>query len=128
MRSATRNGPRALAFQHDSHELAVAALNGLFVGAHTQMLHVGKDVIALEFTQANRKLVTAGESGDLVAFTLSDFSSAWANCGCVPNGLFRVAGSAFRFTLRGEFQLFDADAGQILAVPLRAEEASEVRQ
>ena len=120
------DAPRALAFGHDSHELAVATPHGVFLVTNdtAKLLDLSPEVMALSFTAGNRKLTFATHSGQLTAIILSDKSTIQADCGCVPQGLLQTSGATFRFTgLRHQaFQLFDANTGQIFTVPLTSEQ------
>jgi hypothetical protein len=127
---------RALAFLEGNHDLAVATLRGVSrvidIGGRSEVRPIvtageaGLQPAALAVSSGNRRLILAEQTGKLTSVGIEDGTSKEADCGCVPQGLFRMTRSAFRLTDLNEryFKIFDSDTGEVLFAPL-AEAAAE---
>ena len=127
------SGVVSLAFFHQRPDLVLATPTRVIsiadIGgqANPNVLYDNSDQplnpvgIALSFD--NRLIVVAGRAGLLLAIDLNTGASATVDCGCAPEGLFGLGGSAFRLTglNNGAFKLFDAAAGAVLFSPLAAD-------
>ena len=78
----------------------------------------------------NNSVVMAWDSGDLVTINLAAGTSAGADCGCVPIGIFGLGGSVFRLTglNSGALKVFDSASGDAWFVPLAASSADGGQQ
>jgi hypothetical protein len=119
----------AIAFLHNSHDLAVATHEQVIrvsdVGGANQasVLVTGQgriDAMAVAATTGNSSLVVADPRGKITKVDLASGALQTAECGCHPLGLFPMGHSAFRLTglESGAFEIFDPDTGQVLAAPL----------
>ncbi len=127
----------ALSFLEAARDLAVAGPEGInlitgidSVAKATRLLApAGSSLepVGLAAAPGNRTLVMAEKSGAVSTVDLGSKSVAAADCGCRPEGLFRLAGSAFRLTGldNGAFRLFDASTGEILFAPVALRHRSE---
>lgn len=134
----------AFTFLDGTHDLAVAGPAGLnlvtgvggtlvvtslFTSASSSLQPVGLGAVS-----GNRTLVLADKSGAVLAVDIASKSATTTDCACQPDGLFRLASSAFRLTSlqNGAFKLFDASTGEILftpvALPHRAERGQGARR
>ncbi len=134
----------ALTFLDGTRDLAVAGPAGLdlvtgvggtlvvtnlFTSPSSSLQPVGLGAVS-----ANRTLVMADRNGAVFAIDIASQSASTADCACQPDGLFRLASSAFRLTSlqNGAFKLFDASTGEILfapvALPHRAERGEGARR
>jgi hypothetical protein len=70
----------------------------------------------------NNRVVMAWGSGGMVSVNLAAGTSASADCGCAPAGIFGLGGSVFRLTglNSGAVKLFDSATGDFWFVPLAA--------
>ena len=73
----------------------------------------------------NNRVVLAWSSGGLVTASLAAGTSARADCGCAPAGVFGLGGSVFRLTglNSGAVKVFDSATGDVWFVPLAAPSA-----
>jgi hypothetical protein len=73
----------------------------------------------------NSGVVMAWGSGGLVTANLAAGTSARADCGCAPAGIFGLGGSVFRLTGldSGAVKVFDSATGDVWFVPLAAPSA-----
>jgi len=73
----------------------------------------------------NNSVVLAWSSGGLVTINLAAGTSARADCGCAPTGIFGLGGSIFRLTglNYGAVKVFDSATGDVWFVPLGATSA-----
>lgn len=70
----------------------------------------------------NNSVVMTSSSGGLVTINLAAGTSARADCGCVPAGIFGLGGSVFRISglNSGAVKVFDTATGDVWFVPLAA--------
>jgi hypothetical protein len=137
----TDPGVVALAFFHNSHNLALAtsarATSIADVGGANQpsVLYdyssqsLTPRAIALSFD--NQRAVIADSTGKLVNINLANASANIVDCACSPSGVYGLGGSIFRLNGTGgparnalessgptpELKLFDAAAGAVWIVP-----------
>jgi hypothetical protein len=73
----------------------------------------------------NNSVVMAWDSGGLITVNLAAGTSAGADCGCAPAGIFGLGGSVFRLTglNAGALKVFDSATGGVWFVPLAASSA-----
>jgi hypothetical protein len=78
----------------------------------------------------NHSLVMAWDSGGLITVNIAAGTSAGADCGCAPAGIFGLGGSVFRLTglNSGALKVFDAATGEVWFVPLAASSADGGQQ
>lgn len=78
----------------------------------------------------NNSLVMAWDSGGLITVNVAAGTSAGADCGCAPAGIFGLGGSVFRLTglNSGALKVFDAATGEVWFVPLAASSADGGQQ
>jgi hypothetical protein len=145
----TDPGAVALAFFHNSHDLALAtaarATSIADVGGASQpsVLYdysaqsLSPRAIALSFD--NQHAVVADSTGKLVNIAVPTATASTVNCGCTPTCLFGLGDAVFRLngTTRSgttrtgptpELKLFDAAAGSVWIVPPALSEVGGARQ
>jgi hypothetical protein len=131
----TDPGVVALAFFHNSHDLALATTNRATriadVGGANQASVLFEysaqpltpHAIALSFD--NQLAVVADVKGTLLNIAVSTATASTFDCACSPQGLYGLGGALFRLNgtatsrsgSKAELKLFDAAAGNILIVP-----------
>lgn len=76
--------------------------------------------MGLAISSDNRKIVLSGRGGGVVTIDASTGAASQVDCGCAPEGVFPMGGSAFRLTgLTGSvFKVFDSNTGSVFMVPL----------
>jgi hypothetical protein len=79
-------------------------------------------VLGIGVSLDNNSVVLAWSSGGLVTVNLAAGTSARADCGCTPAGIFGLDGSVFRLTGldSGAVKVFDSATGEVWFVPLAA--------
>jgi hypothetical protein len=145
----TDPGVVALAFFHNSHNLALAtparATSIADVGGANQFSilndysaqSLSPRAIALSFD--NQHAVVADATGKLVNISVSTGAASTANCACSPTGLYGITDAVFRLngttpagTSRSgpspDLKLFDAAAGSVWIVPPALSESKGARQ
>jgi hypothetical protein len=127
---------RTLAFLEGNHDLAVATPRGVYrvidIGGRSEirpLVAAGESELqpaALAVAAGNNRVILAEQTGKITSIRIEDGTVKEADCGCVPQGLFRMTRSAFRLTGITEryFKIFDSDTGEVLFAPL-AEAAAE---
>jgi hypothetical protein len=128
---------RTLSFFEGNHDLAVATPRGVYrvidIGGRSEVRLVvaagesGIQPAALAVSAGNTRVILAEQSGKVTSVRIEDGAVKEADCGCVPQGLFRMTRSAFRLTDLTEryFKLFDSDTGEVLFAPLADAAAEE---
>jgi hypothetical protein len=137
----TDPGVIALAFFHNSHNLALATASRATlitsIGAANQpstlydysAQSLSPRAMAISFD--NQHAVIADASGKLVNINISADTANIIDCGCSPTGVYSLGGSIFRLTGTGaparnalersgtkpDLKLFDAAAGAVWIVP-----------
>jgi hypothetical protein len=126
----TDSGVVALAFFHNTHQLALATANRATsiadVGGSTQtavLYDYSAQTLApraIAVSSDNRLAVVAATNGTLIDISISDGTANNVDCGCSPTGLFGMGGAVFRLNgiaPRRDLKIFDAAAGAVLIVP-----------
>jgi hypothetical protein len=131
----TDPGVQAIAFFHNSHDLALAtqtratSIADLGGSMQPSVLYdysaqpLSPRAIALSFD--NKLAVVADVSGAILNINLSATTANQIDCGCSPQGLYGLGAALFRLNgtaaarggSRTELKLFDASSGAVLIVP-----------
>jgi hypothetical protein len=123
------DGVTALAFLEATHDLAAAGPAGLNLVSGIDGALFITNLLAssgslqpagLGVAGKNQALIMADKNGTVTMLNLASKSVTRSDCTCQPEGLFPLAGAAFRLTSlnHGAFKLFDASTGQVLFAPV----------
>jgi hypothetical protein len=138
MNLQTDSGIRALAFFHNSHNLALAnaarATSIADVGGANQpsvLYDYSQQSLsprALGVSFDNQRAVIADSSGKIININVPALTASISDCSCAPTGVDSLGGSVFRLTATGrtgtgrsthdtDLKVFDASAGATWIVP-----------
>ena len=121
--------PRAMTFFGARHDLALAtnehvlSITDVGGSARVSAFESGRMTPAgIGISADNARLVVADRSGLVYSIDTSGGTVAKIDCGCTPDGVFRLGRDGFRLTglSNGSFRMLDTGTGEMLFVPLMA--------
>lgn len=123
----------ALAFYSGTHDLAAATVSSVLsiadVGGRAAVSTLftaapGKRLVpaGIALSAGNDEVVLAERSGSVTTIDIAQHTHSQLNCGCDPEGVFRMGAALFRLTVFNgtTFRLLDASKGDLFFVPLAA--------